>query len=107
MNDEAVTTRPRDVPAVAEPAPIPWEERPAAVDTVLWRSSRNPIIPRDHIPRANSIFNSAVVSFRDGFAGVFRVDDRSRTMQVHAGPRSVLYPVLSWRYMIRSGTTED
>jgi beta-1,4-mannooligosaccharide/beta-1,4-mannosyl-N-acetylglucosamine phosphorylase len=52
---------------------------------VLWRSSRNPIIARDQIPRANSIFNSAVVSFRDGYAGVFRVDDRRRVMNVHAG----------------------
>ena len=46
--------------------------------TSLWRSSRNPIIPRDLIPRANSIFNSAVVPFGDGFAGVFRVDDTRR-----------------------------
>jgi beta-1,4-mannooligosaccharide/beta-1,4-mannosyl-N-acetylglucosamine phosphorylase len=66
-------------------APIPWEERPAGSSDVLWRSSRNPIIARDAIPRANSIFNSAVVPLRDGFAGVFRVDDRGRTMNLHAG----------------------
>ena len=54
-------------------------------DAVLWRSSRNPIIARDLIPRANSIFNSAVVPFRDGFAGVFRVDDTRRAMNIHAG----------------------
>jgi beta-1,4-mannooligosaccharide/beta-1,4-mannosyl-N-acetylglucosamine phosphorylase len=64
---------------------IPWEERPAGTNGVLWRSSRNPIVPRDAVPRANSIFNSAVVTFRDGFAGVFRVDDRRRTMNLHAG----------------------
>jgi beta-1,4-mannooligosaccharide/beta-1,4-mannosyl-N-acetylglucosamine phosphorylase len=64
---------------------IPWEDRPAGSDAVLWRSSRNPIIPRDHIPRANSIFNSAVVPFGDGFAGVFRVDDTQRVMNIHAG----------------------
>ena len=34
---------------------------------------------------ANSIFNSAVVGFEDGFAGVFRVDDTRRTMKLHAG----------------------
>lgn len=66
-------------------APIPWEERPAGSSDVLWRSSRNPIIARDVIPRANSVFNSAVVRFGDGFAGVFRVDDRARTMNIHAG----------------------
>ena len=37
------------------------------------------------IPRANSIFNSAVVPYGDGFAGVFRVDDTRRVMNLHAG----------------------
>jgi beta-1,4-mannooligosaccharide/beta-1,4-mannosyl-N-acetylglucosamine phosphorylase len=64
---------------------IPWEDRPEGLDSVLWRSSRNPIVGRNHIPRSNSIFNSAVVRFRDGFAGVFRVDDTERVMNVHAG----------------------
>ena len=66
-------------------ANIPWEERPVGSEAVLWRSSRNPIIKRDQIERANSIFNSAVVPFGDGFAGVFRVDDTSRLMNLHAG----------------------
>ena len=64
---------------------IPWEERPAAEQGVLWRSSRNPIVTRDQVPRANSIFNSAVVTFGDGYAGVFRVDDTNRAMNIHAG----------------------
>ena len=64
---------------------IPWEDRPAGTADVVWRSSRNPIIPRDLTPRANSIFNSAVVPFEGGYAGVFRVDDRSREMNLHAG----------------------
>ncbi len=64
---------------------IPWEDRPEGQHTVVWRSQRNPIIPHDAIPASNSIFNSAVVPFRDGFAGVFRCDDRRRAMQLHAG----------------------
>ena len=64
---------------------IPWQDRPPGTSGVLWRSSRNPIVPRDSIPRANSIFNSAVVPFRDGYAGVFRVDDTGRTMNIHTG----------------------
>jgi beta-1,4-mannooligosaccharide/beta-1,4-mannosyl-N-acetylglucosamine phosphorylase len=64
---------------------IPWEDRPSGSSAALWRSSRNPIIPRDLIARSNSIFNSAVVPFGDGFAGVFRVDDTTRVMDVHAG----------------------
>src|SRR6478609_328938 len=67
------------------PAAIPWEPRPAGSSDLVWRSSRNPIIPRDLLPRSNSIFNSAVVPFAGGFAGVFRVDDRSREMNLHAG----------------------
>lgn len=64
---------------------IPWEERPAGCCDVVWRSARNPIIPRNLIPCANSIFNSAVVPFRGAFAGVFRVDHRSRSMRLHRG----------------------
>jgi beta-1,4-mannooligosaccharide/beta-1,4-mannosyl-N-acetylglucosamine phosphorylase len=75
-------------PLRAERAEIPWESRPAGESDVLWRSSRNPIIARDQLPRSNSIFNSAVVEYGDGFAGVFRVDDTRRVMNIHAG-RSV------------------
>jgi beta-1,4-mannooligosaccharide/beta-1,4-mannosyl-N-acetylglucosamine phosphorylase len=64
---------------------IPWEERPADCADVVWRSSRNPIIPRDLLPTSNSIFNSAVVPFEGKFAGVFRVDNRKREMNVHSG----------------------
>jgi beta-1,4-mannooligosaccharide/beta-1,4-mannosyl-N-acetylglucosamine phosphorylase len=66
-------------------ADIPWEDRPAGTGDVVWRSSRNPILTRAAVPRANSILNSAVVPFEDGYAGVFRVDDMRRTMNVHAG----------------------
>ena len=71
--------------AQAPPQAIPWEDRPAGSSEVVWRSARNPIVARDQIPRANSIFNSAVVPFGNGFAGVFRVDDTARTMNLHAG----------------------
>ncbi|MDQ1255671.1 MAG: beta,4-mannooligosaccharide/beta,4-mannosyl-N-acetylglucosamine phosphorylase [Candidatus Hydrogenedentes bacterium] len=64
---------------------IPWEDKPAGCKDVVWRYSRNPVIPRNLIPCSNSIFNSAVVPFEGAFAGVFRVDDRRRAMQLHAG----------------------
>ncbi len=64
---------------------MPWEARPSGCDDVMWRYSANPIIPRDLIPCSNSIFNSAVVGFEDGFAGVFRCDDRTRRMRLHSG----------------------
>jgi len=64
---------------------IPWEERPLGYREVLWRSQRNPIITREAVPGANSIFNSAVVPFEGHFAGVFRCDNTARDMQIHAG----------------------
>jgi beta-1,4-mannooligosaccharide/beta-1,4-mannosyl-N-acetylglucosamine phosphorylase len=64
---------------------LPWEDRPAGCNAPLWRYSQNPVIPRDLLPDSNSIFNSAVVPFKDGFAGVFRCDDTNRRMTLHVG----------------------
>jgi len=69
-----------------QPLPnIPWEEKPASTTDTIWRYSKNPIIPRDLIPSANSIFNSAVVPFEGKFAGVFRCDTKTRIQQLHVG----------------------
>jgi beta-1,4-mannooligosaccharide/beta-1,4-mannosyl-N-acetylglucosamine phosphorylase len=64
---------------------FPWEDRPDGTSDVLWRASVNPIVDRTAVAGANSIFNSAVVPFGEGYAGVFRVDDTRRTMDLHAG----------------------
>ena len=64
---------------------IPWEDKPQGCRDVVWRYSKNPIIPRDLIPSSNSIFNSAAVPFQGGFAGVFRCDNRCRHMELHVG----------------------
>ena len=64
---------------------IPWEKRPEGCNDVVWRFSRNPVIPRDLIPSSNSIFNSAVVPYQGEYRGVFRCDDKRRMMQLHSG----------------------
>lgn len=64
---------------------IPWQDRPAGCNDVIWRYDANPVIERDATPTSNSIFNSAVVKFGDGFAGVFRCDNKERVMQIHVG----------------------
>lgn len=64
---------------------IPWQERPDGNADVLWRHDANPIIARDAIPTSNSIFNSAVVPFENGFAGVFRCDNKAVQMDIFAG----------------------
>lgn len=64
---------------------IPWEKKPADCKDIMWRYSHNPIIGRYDTPASNSIFNSAVVPFKDGFAGVFRCDNKAVQMNIHAG----------------------
>lgn len=64
---------------------IPWQERPEGCHDPIWRYRHNPIISRYATPTANSVFNSAVVRFADGFAGVFRCDNRAVQMNIHAG----------------------
>ena len=65
---------------------IPWEERTNSVeDGPVWRSSKNPIIKRNILPKGNSVFNSAAVPFNGKFAGVFRVDDKERRLRLHRG----------------------
>ena len=64
---------------------MPWEDKPAGETEPIWRYSGNPIIGRHGNQRSNSVFNSAVVSFRGGFAGVFRCDSRSISMDLFAG----------------------
>ena len=51
--------------AIAGPAlpDMPWEDRPAGSNEVMWRYSANPIIGRHALPTSNSIFNSAVGPF--------------------------------------------
>lgn len=71
---------------IGQPLPnIPWEDKPQGHNKPAWRFTKNPVIPRDLTPTSNSIFNSAVVPFGDGFAGVFRCDDTARNMKIHSG----------------------
>jgi len=64
---------------------LPWEERPSECQDIVWRYRNNPIIGRSAIPKSNSIFNSAVIPYRDEFVGVFRIDDTRRVMNIHFG----------------------
>ncbi len=62
---------------------IPWQEK--YTDAPLWRYKQNPIIGRNGNKRSNSVFNSAAVPFKNSFAGVFRCDSRSISMDLFAG----------------------
>lgn len=64
---------------------IPWQEKPEGYRYPVWRYKNNPIITRDNLFMANSIFNSAVVPYGDGFAGVFRADMTTRDHKLVVG----------------------
>ena len=64
---------------------MPWEDKPAGEKEPIWRYSGNPIIDRHGNKRSNSVFNSAVVPFEGGYAGVFRCDSRSISMNLFPG----------------------
>lgn len=64
---------------------LPWEDKPVGHNKPVWRYSKNPVIPRDLLPTSNSIFNSAVVTYKNEFAGVFRCDNWVRQMRLHRG----------------------
>lgn len=66
-------------------ANVPWQDKPAGCEDVVWRYSENPVVSRHAIKSAHSIYNSAVVPFGGGFAGVFRIDNKVREMRLHAG----------------------
>ena len=64
---------------------MPWEDKPEGYRDPVSRYSGNPVIGRNGNARSNSVFNSAVVPYKDGFAGVFRCDSRSISMDLFAG----------------------
>ena len=71
---------------IGNPLPnIPWQERPSGDENPVWRYANNPIIGRNGQKNSNSIFNSAVVPFEDGFAGIFRCDSKSVSMDIFSG----------------------
>lgn len=64
---------------------IPWEERPAASNDVVWRYSQNPILGWNPIPKAARIYNSAVIPYGDSFVGVFRADQKNGRATLFSG----------------------
>ena len=64
---------------------MPWQEPENTEKLPVWRYHANPIIERFATKNSNSIFNSAVVPFEDGYAGVFRCDSKSISMDIFAG----------------------
>ncbi len=64
---------------------LPWEERPAGSNDVVWRYSGNPIIGWNPVGRVARIFNSAAIPYEGAFVGVFRADHRNGRADLHFG----------------------
>ena len=64
---------------------MPWQEPEGGEKLPVWRYDKNPVIERFATKNSNSIFNSAVVPFGEGYAGVFRCDSKSISMDIFAG----------------------
>jgi len=56
-----------------------------ANETVFRRYEGNPIIGPEDLPGSDSIYNSAVTRFGDGYVGVFRVDHQDKVQWLHVG----------------------
>ena len=64
---------------------LPWADRPADSQDVVWRYNSNPIIGRNAMPSAGRIYNSAVIAYNGEFIGVFRVDGLDGMPLLHLG----------------------
>ncbi len=64
---------------------LPWEERPQGCSDIVWRFSKNPLIGWNPILKAARIFNSAVISYKSEFVGVFRADQKNGRATLFSG----------------------
>ncbi|NUM48873.1 MAG: glycoside hydrolase family 130 protein [Anaerolineales bacterium] len=71
---------------IGSPLPnLPWQDRPATETGVIWRHDANPIIGWNPTPKTARVFNSAVIPYQGGFAGVFRADHKHGKALLHVG----------------------
>lgn len=64
---------------------IPWEDRSSECNAAVWRYSNNPVIGRNPILSAPTVYNSAVIAYEDGYIGVFRADHKCSMPYLHLG----------------------
>jgi beta-1,4-mannooligosaccharide/beta-1,4-mannosyl-N-acetylglucosamine phosphorylase len=65
---------------------MPWQE-PSEKSTgaPIWRYRENPIIGRNPLDHVARIFNSAVISYEDGFIGAFRGEQNNGIPYIYLG----------------------
>lgn len=75
---------------------MPWEDRPAQSQEIVWRYSKNPVIGRNPVAGMARIFNSAVAPWKEGgFVGVFRAENVSGIPHLYTGFST---DALNWKF---------
>lgn len=64
---------------------LPWQDKPANEQGVVWRYTKNPVIDWNPFKAAARVYNSAVVPFNGEFVGVFRCDYKNGRPHLHVG----------------------
>ena len=65
---------------------MPWQEPSGkSMGAPIWRYRENPIIGRNPLDHVARIFNSAVISYEDGFIGVFRGEQNNGIPYIYLG----------------------
>ena len=64
---------------------MPWQDKPEGHTDPVWRYTENPILTRKDCKNTNSVFNSAVIPYGDGYIGVFRCDTMELYPELHVG----------------------
>jgi beta-1,4-mannooligosaccharide/beta-1,4-mannosyl-N-acetylglucosamine phosphorylase len=64
---------------------IPWQEKPKEHLGPVWRYDQNPIISRNPLKNVARIFNSAVISYKGKFIGVFRGEQNNGIPHLYLG----------------------
>lgn len=67
---------------------MPWQDKPEGCTDPVWRYTENPIIGFNPTPKCARVFNSGVIPYKSGFAGIFRADHRNGMPQLHVGKSS-------------------
>lgn len=69
---------------------IPWQDRPAGSNELIWRFDRNPLTGYNPVPDTiiYTVYNSAVLPYKGAFIGVFRVEYRTGMPGLHLGRSS-------------------
>ena len=63
---------------------MPWQDKPKGYEGVIWRYDKTPLLSGTLLNIVR-IFNSAVISYKGEFVGIFRADHNDGKAMLHFG----------------------